>query len=148
MTLRRSGYGMLLRLAVGLSAVFVTACRSTTEPVLDPGIVAGTYVLDSVTTPRPDSPLTGTMVLTSDGQATRRVRYRDPASGAPTREYVAVGTFRLVRPDGIDFTLRADAGQSPYVWPLRGERFAALFTLSYPSAADGEVVETYRRQAP
>ena len=88
-------------------------------------------------------PASGSFVLTSDGQATRRVRYAVSQGLSP--EDVAVGTFALLPNDSIRFSLRENAGTSAYVWTVRGTRSAERFSIQYPDPGDGTVIETYSR---
>ncbi len=125
-------------LSVGLTlgALVSGACRSTSAPELTTSEVAGTYVL---TASNGRGPATGNFVLTSDGQATRRVEYS--SIGSPGQSYAIAGTFMLVRRDSISFALRETGG----VWRVGGSWTGNGFRLEYPHPADGTVVETYRR---
>ena len=126
---------------VGALALVTLGCRSSMAPGLNASLAAGTYALESVNGRGPSS---GSFILTSDGKATRRVQYS--AAGVAGPEYVAVGTFALIRGDTIAFALREDSGPAASVWRVRGAREGVRFSIRYPDPADGpDVVETYRR---
>ena len=80
------------RLALGLAGAALLACSTATAP--DRPAIDGTYVLTSVSG---RGPATGTLRLTSQGYAERRVRFTDP-DGSLSREYLARGTV-VVRAD-------------------------------------------------
>ena len=117
----------------------IVGCRDGTRPeLLLPELAAGNYMLASVSG---RGPVSGTFVLTMVGGAERRVRYATPSG-----TYEIAGTFQL-RGDSIEFALVEDAGGTPYVWHVRGARFALGFNIRYPDPADGpDIVETYRRE--
>jgi len=130
-----------LGMTLAVLALLGGGCRTTTASDLDPGLAAGTYVLEA---PAERGPSTGTFVLTRDGQVTRRVQY--PArGGAPSDERTFTGTFRLVRSDLIVFMLSENATPA---WRIDAVREGTRFTLRTPHPADGEVVEIYRRVGP
>jgi hypothetical protein len=125
--------------AVALSGV---GCRDTTRP--DSAIAAGSYRLVSVSGRGPAS---GYFILAPNGMAERRVRYAALQGGTST-EYVAVGTFQLRSTGIIEFDLREDGGHSEYVWHTEGEHTGGRFSIRYPDPADGNIEETYLRDAP
>lgn len=130
--------------ALGVLALLSAGCRAAMAPTIDPSAAAGFYVLDGAVARGPSA---GSFVLTSSGQATRRVQY-SLSDGGPG-EFTARGSFRLVRPDSIIFALRDDnSPDATRVWPVAGVRIGTRFTIRYPHAADGEAVETYRRVDP
>ena len=128
--------------AVAALALGISACRDQVAPIdTDPGLVAGTYFLESVSG---RGPFAGTFVLSGSAYAERRVQYSAPA-GALSSEYVALGTFTLRSADTLEFALREDAGRSVNVWRFRGTRTGDRFTVHFPDPADGpDIVETYR----
>jgi hypothetical protein len=130
--------------AVAALALGISACRDEAAPIeTDPGLVAGTYVLESVSG---RGPLAGTFVLTGAAHAERRVQYSTPA-GALSSEYVATGTFTLRSTDTLEFALREDDGRSVNIWRFRGNRTGDRFTVRLPDPADGpDIVEIYRRR--
>jgi hypothetical protein len=136
-TQQRARFAIVAALVVTLAG-----CESATRPTVNPGVVAGSYVLESVTG---RGPVSGTFALTADGVAERRVQYT-LYGGALSSDFVALGTF-TVRADSIEFALREDGGRSPYVWRPSGARAANGFSVVYGDPADGpSIVETYRRQ--
>ena len=126
---------------VGGLALLTLGCRTSMAPELDASLAAGTYALEAV---NGRGPISGSFVLTGDGQATRRVQYS--IADVPGPEYVAVGTFALFPDDTIVFDLREDRGRAASVWRVRGSRAGVRFSIRYPDSLDGlDVVETYRR---
>lgn len=117
------------------------ACSDPAGPPL--ASVAGTYLMTGVSGP---GPVSGSITLTSSGDAERRVRYRS-SSGVLSSDYVAIGVFQT-RTDGtIDLRLREDGGQSQYVWQPLTELRGRVLTVSSLDPADGpNIVETYERQ--
>jgi len=126
-------------LALVTVLMLATACHGEST---GPGnaLVAGTYALASVSGRGPAS---GSLTLTTTGQAERRVRFTQVA-GSP--EYVARGTY-TVRPGGvIELQLREDDGRSQYVWRPAAVLVGGAVELRYPDPADGpDIVERYER---
>ena len=139
MRVSRTSQFVVAALALGISA-----CHDESPPVeIGPGLVAGTYVLESATA---RGPVAGTFVLTGAASAERRVQYSTPG-GALSSDYVAVGTFTLRSTDTLEFALREDGGRSVNVWRFLGARTGDHFTVHFPDPADGpDIVETYRRR--
>lgn len=133
-----------VQLAVAALALGIGACRDAGPPVAtDPGLVAGTYILESASA---RGPVAGRFVLTGTASAERRVQYSTLA-GALSSEQVALGTFTLRSTDTLEFALREDNGRSVNVWRFRGARTGDRFTVHFPDPADGpDIVETYRRR--
>jgi len=130
-----SQQGVLLSLAA-----LCIACN----PAVAPRDASGVYTLRSVTgTVSPlESPVSGTIILSQNGAAERRVTYAAPAGN----EEVALGTFRVVD-SLVQFALRADSGRSPYVWHIVGTLdMTGGLRLTYPRAADGTIAELYARR--
>jgi hypothetical protein len=122
-------------------ALLTLGCRTSMAPELDASLAAGTYALEAV---KGRGPVSGSFVLTGDGQATRRVQYS--VAGVTGPQYVAVGTFALFPDDTIVFDLREDSGRAASVWHVRGTRAGVRLRIRYPDSLDGpDVVETYRR---
>ena len=123
-------------------AALYSACQGPVAPA----DVAGVYTLTSVTGAigASETPVSGTLSLTAQGAAERLVRYSVDTTGT-LREVLAVGTFRVVD-SLVQFTLRADSGQSPFVWYVTAtvESDGGL-RLTYPRAADGTIAELYER---
>jgi len=130
-----SQQGVLLSLAA-----LCIACN----PAVAPRDVSGVYALRSVSgaVGPYETPVSGTIFLSENGAAERRITYAAP----PGVEEVAVGTFRLVDSLAV-FALRADSGGSPYVWHIVGTLdMTGGFRLTYPRAADGTIAELYARR--
>jgi len=131
-------------IAVIAFAAAAAGCRDINRPQTDVAAVVGTYVLESFTGRY--APVSGTIVLTSDARAERRVRYSTAVADS-TREYVTTGTFELHSGDTIDLLLKEACGTSVCVWNVRGTRTGDRFTIRYPDPADGPpITETYHRQ--
>jgi hypothetical protein len=117
-------------------------CRDVVQPDVDPRVVAGTYVLESVSGRY--APISGGFVLTLDARAERRVRY---SALDTAQEYVIFGTFALHSSNTIDLALLEKCGTSDCLWNVHGTRTDERFTIQYPDPADGPpIIETYRRQ--
>ncbi|MDB4916461.1 MAG: hypothetical protein JWM95_4105 [Gemmatimonadetes bacterium] len=135
---------LLQRCTLAITIVAVAGCTDITGTPLDLNYVAGTYVLESVTGRY--APVVGSMVLTGDGQAQRRVRYSPPVAD-PAREYITLGRFSLPTANVIDFSLDEDCGEQICVWNIRASREGERFTIRYPDPADGpDIVEVYHRR--
>lgn len=128
--------GSMVALGVLLT---VAACGDTAGP--GAAAAAGTYALAAVSDPR--GATSGTITLSSDGEAVRRVRYS--LGGQLSDEYVSHGSF-APRADGtIALALRENNGGSPYIWRPNARLAGDSLTLTYEHPADGIVVETYVR---
>ena len=141
--------------SVVLSGVVLGACLGCGDR-LEPTPIDGTYALLSVDgcpvgTPLAQCPLArgpmaleGEMVLRPDGSVTRSVRY-ESGDGAGVQDVVATGTYSLQR-GSVELALReADVSQAS-VWRLHAVSEGTMLTVRYPHPADGEVVETFRRE--
>ena len=132
-------------LAMAVATTLGIACQNTLSPV----DVAGRYALSSTTGTigRLETPVSGSLVLTADGGAERRVSYYRDTSSAVT-EFIALGTYRVAG-STVDLALREDSGQSAVVWRVTATLESdGLLRLSYPRPADGTIVEIYQRGAP
>ena len=139
---------------VVLSGVVLASCLGCGDR-LGPAAIDGTYALVSVDgcpvgTPLAQCPLArgpmaleGEMVLL-DGSVSRRVRY-EGGDGAGAREVVATGTYSLQR-RSIELALREAGASQASVWRLHAVSAGARLTVRYPHPADGDVVETFRRE--
>lgn len=127
---------------LALAALF-GACRNS----LVPTDVGGVYALRSASggVGPSETPVSGTLTLTPEGAAERRVSYRADTTGTLI-QVVAIGTFRVVD-SVVQFALRENSGQSPYVWRVTAtlESDGAL-RWTYPRAADGTIVELYEQR--
>jgi hypothetical protein len=123
---------------------------------LEPTAIDGTYALLSVDgcpvgTPLAQCPLArgpmaleGEMVLRPDGSVTRSVRY-ESGDGAGVQDVVATGTYSLQR-GSVELALREAGVNQASVWRLHAVSEGTMLTVRYPHPADGEVVETFRRE--
>jgi hypothetical protein len=123
---------------------------------LEPAAIDGTYALISVDgcpvgTPLAPCPLArgpmaldGEMVLRPDGSVTRSVRY-ERGDGAGVQAVVATGTYSLQR-GSVELALREVGVSQASVWRLHAVSEGARLTVRYPHPADGEVVESFRRE--
>ncbi len=138
-------YSRQTRILVILAATALcVACQDTASPV----DVAGTYELSSTTGTigRLETPVGGSLVLTAEGAAERRVSYYRDSTNAVTDD-IALGTYHIVGTT-IDLALRQDSGQSAFVWRVTATiENGGLLRLSYPRPADGTIVEVYLRAA-
>jgi hypothetical protein len=132
---RRTCFALLL---VGASS----ACRSP----LAPADVAGVYDLTTVgVTGGSEAPVGGTLTLTSDGLAERRVTYRMVASGT-LMEVTAAGTYQVVD-SLVHLALRETGDSSGTLWrPTARLESGGRLRLDYPGPADGLIVEFYTRR--
>jgi hypothetical protein len=129
-------YGWLLLLCITM----VSACGG--GAILTPVLAAGIYGLEGVTG---HGYAAGSVSLSADGTAERRVRYALPGGGL-SAEDVARGTFQVGADGTVDLQLRENDGRSPYVWRPWAVLNGAVLQLRYPDPADGpDIVETYRR---
>jgi hypothetical protein len=129
---------------VVIVSAMAIGCRDVNRPQADLAGVVGVYVLESQTGRY--APVSGMVVLTSDGIAERRVRYSTAVADS-TRESILTGSFELPSDDAIELRLNENCGTSVCVWNVRGTRTGDRFTLQYPDPADGPpITETYRRE--
>ena len=125
--------------AAGLAA----GCGQATGP----SSVAGGYVLHTVNgvpVPLPDlnGQLGGTILLSADGRAERRVRYRVDVSGT-SQEAHAIGSYE-VQGVTVALALREDGSQATTPWQPAATLQGGVLTLRYPSPVDGpDIVEAY-----
>jgi hypothetical protein len=133
-------FAKVVRTAAGFAAVVIAGCATPT----DPGVaIDGTYVLESASG---RGPISGTLILTRQGYAERRVRFRQP-SGALSKEYLARGRV-TVKPDNtIELELREMDITSDLPWTPSARLIEGGIEISHPDAGDGQdIVETYRRR--
>lgn len=116
------------------------ACASPTGPT---SAIDGTYLLESASGAGPAS---GTLILTRQGYAERRVRFR-MAGGSLSREYLARGTV-TVRPDNtIDLELREMDLTATEMWNPEARLIDGGLEITHPASEDGPgIVEIYRRK--
>ena len=132
-----------LIVAVVIGLTLSTACQNNLMPVE----AAGTYMLTSTigTIGRSETPVSGSLVLTPNGSAERRVSYQLDSTGALT-ELIAIGTYR-VSDSIVHLSLREDSGQSSFTWQVAATlETGGDLRLSYPRPADGTIVELYQRR--
>jgi hypothetical protein len=108
--------------------------------------VAGVYALrsSSGTVGVLETPVGGSLTLTPEGVAERRVSYRVDSIGT-VRQFSAIGTYH-VTDSVVAFALRENAGASPYLWRVAATlEPGGMLRFSYPRAVDGTIVEVYQR---
>lgn len=122
------------------AATLLCACRGVSAP----STVAGVYALRSTsgTIGALETPLRGTLTLTPEGVAARRIVYRADTA----REFLDIGTYGVMD-SRVELALRANGGQSPYVWRVAATLAGGgTLRLTYPRAADGTIEEVYQRE--
>ena len=129
-------------LVVSTLLMAIVACSETTSAP-DRALVVGTYQLKAGD---PRGPVSGTLVLSTNGSAERRVQYA-VRTGGLSDVYAARGTFELRTEGVVSFALHENDGHSPYVWDPRGQVQGRVLELQYADALDGPpIVERYERQ--
>ena len=133
-------FARVVRTAAGIAAVVIAGCATPT----DPGVaIDGTYVLESASG---RGPITGTLILTRQGYAERRVRFRQP-NGGLSKEYLARGRVTVKPDDTIELELREMDLTSDLPWTPSTRLIDGGIEISHPDGGDGpEIVETYRRK--
>ena len=135
-----------IRSAAVLALTLVgAACSHDLGPQRSRTAVAGIYALTTVNGQElpvadPSAPTRGTIYLLPNGNAQRDITYH--YNGTDDRR-VQTGTFIVV-----DHTVALDLREqgSPYRWSVAATIDDATLTLTYPGAADGAIVERYRRR--
>lgn len=135
-----------VRRSLASTTIVLGLCGGCENSFTPPDVV-GSYVLTSTTGAfgRSETPVSGSLTLSMNGSAERRVSYQLDTAGPPT-ELVAAGSYRL-SDSTVHLSLRENNGRSSYVWEVVAtvESGGAL-RLSYPRPADGTIVETYQRR--
>lgn len=128
------------RLALGIAGATLWGCATPTGPTSE---LDGTYVLESATGRGPAS---GSLILTRQGYAERRVRFRE-ANGGLSKEYLARGSV-TVRPDStIELELREMDTISNLPWKPATRLIQGGVEIRHTDAADGpDIIEKYRRK--
>ena len=123
-----------------MAAVVIAGCATPT----DPGVaIDGTYVLESASG---RGPISGTLILTRQGYAERRVRFRQP-NGALSKEYLARGSVTVNPDNTIAMELREMDITSDLPWSPDARLIEGGIEISHPDGGDGPaIVETYRRK--
>jgi hypothetical protein len=116
------------------------ACSAPTAPTSD---IDGTYLLERASGA---GPVSGFLILTRQGYAERRVRFR-LAGGSLSKEYLARGTV-TVRPDHtIDLELREMDLTATEMWKPEARLIEGGLEITHPPSEDGPgIVEIYRRK--
>lgn len=129
-------------IALGVVCVLGIACGDLA--INDPAaIITGMYSLDTATG---TGPAWGTLVLTRQGYAERRVRFRE-ADGTLSREYLARGSVELLPDSTVALELMAIDPATNLPWTPDARLTTQGVQITYPDAIDGSpIVETYRRQ--
>jgi hypothetical protein len=129
-----------------LTAVALAALLAGCADHLAPGDVAGTYRLVTVNGAAVPLPgvnvlVSGSMTLTSQGEAERRVQYRIDTQGQ-VREFDARGTFQLQ-----GSVLRLALHEEANVWTPSALLIGTTLRLRYPDPGDGpDIVEFYEQE--
>ncbi len=128
-----------------VSLAVCALCSACQSPAAPPD-VAGVYALRSTsgTIGPHETPVLGSLTLTLEGAAERRLSYRVDTTGTLS-EVSAIGTYQATD-SLVELALRENAGASPYVWRVTAKREpGGTLRLSYPRAGDGTIVEVYQR---
>ena len=130
------------KVALGALCATLLACADMTAPA-SASDVDGTYILESASG---RGPVSGTLILTRQGYAERRVRFRD-ANGGLSKEYLARGTVTVRADKTIDLELREMDGTRSEPWKPATRLVDGKVEIRHPDPADGaDIVEAYRRQ--
>ena len=128
------------RVAVCLVAAALGGCSTTTAPAT---AISGTFVLDTASGA---GPATGTLILTAQGYAERRVRFR-LSDSTLSREYLARGIVTVGADQTAELELREMDLTSSERWKSNVRLMADGLEVEYPNPADGAaIVESYRRK--
>jgi hypothetical protein len=139
MNARRMCSSRLAAIAFATISAIVAGC---TAALSDPLGVSGTYSLVEVTGL---GPATGTLVLTRQGYAERRVRFRKPDSTL-SRENLARGTAEFQTDGTVSLTLREIDPPSEIPWTPDARLIPNGVQIMYFDLDGLAVVEMYRRQ--
>ena len=117
-----------------------------TGAIVDPQMnMSGSYSLEIVDGPVSEQGV-GTLVLTRQGYAERRVRYRN-ANGTLTMEYLSTGEAEM-HPDStiyVEFRDLTPRGERPWHPEVRLTQ-TGVELVRYGAYDGTRIVETYRRQ--
>jgi hypothetical protein len=128
------------RLALGLACATMWGCSSVTDPGTS---LNGTYVLESASA---GGPVAGTLILTRQGYAERRVRFREPGGGL-SKEYLTRGTATLDDDGTIRLVLREMSTMETLPWTPNARVIDDGIEILDRDAAEGlDLIETYRRR--
>ena len=138
---RRMSATRLTGIALGVLCVLIAGCEAAmTDPAV---LMTGTYVLDSVDG---RGPANGILILTRQGYAERRVRFRD-ADGELTREFLARGTAEFQPDSTIALILKEIDPASEEPWTPAARLIAGGVQIRYYDFIDASpIVEIWRRQ--
>jgi hypothetical protein len=133
-------FAKMVRAAAGIAAVVMAGCATPTDPGAS---IDGTYVLESVSGRGPGS---GSLILTHQGYAERRVRFRQ-ANGGLSKEYIAHGTVAVRGDNTLELELREMDMASDLLWTPGARVIDRGVEIRYPDPGDGaDIIETYRRK--
>jgi hypothetical protein len=128
--------------AIMLGVAGALACGCSIATPTDPGAaITGIYSLEGVTG---FGPASGTFVLTRQGYAERRVRYR-LSDSTMTREFLARGSAEYRADSTIALTLREIDPASDLPWEPDAKLTPEGIEISYLMLDGSTTVERYRR---
>jgi hypothetical protein len=128
------------RVAAAVIVGALAGCTSVTAPA---DSVSGTYVLASASGP---GPVSGILILTRQGYAERRVRFREP-NGALSKEYLARGTITVNADNTVELELREMGVMASDPWRPQTRLDGATIEIRHSDAGEGAtIVEVYRRK--
>ena len=128
------------RIALAVLGATLWGCSDATAPAAD---IDGIYVLESVSG---RGPAFGTLILTRQGYAERRVRFRE-SNGGLSKEYLARGSAELQSDYTIALELREIGVASDFMWTPAARLVDGTVEIRHPDPADGpEIVERYRKK--
>jgi hypothetical protein len=131
----------MARLAFGILGATLLACSTSTAP--DGPMVDGTYVLQSVSGRGPSM---GTLRLTRQGYAERRVRFQE-SDGSLSREYLARGTVVVLADSTLELELKEMDIMASEPWHPESRLVNGAVEIRHPDPDYGpDIVETYVRQ--
>jgi hypothetical protein len=134
-------FAKVVRTAAGLAAAVMMGCATPTDPTA--ADVNGTYVLESASGRGPAS---GMLILTRQGYAERRVRFREP-NGGLSKEYLARGSVTVNPDNTIALELREMDLMTDLPWTPNARLTESGIEITHPDAGDGPpIVEQYRRK--
>ena len=116
-------------------------CSTVAEPH---AAISGTYILHHVTG---NGPAEGSLVLTRQGYAERRVRYRE-ADGSLSKEYLARGTVAVGADETLELKLTDAGARGRDPWCPEARWNADAVELRADDGSGTTAVEVYRRTPP
>ena len=137
----KMSFARVVRTAAGIAAAAMMGCATPTDPTA--ADVDGTYVLESASGRGPAS---GMLILTRQGYAERRVRFRE-ANGGLSKEYLARGSVTVNADNTIALELREMDLMADQPWTPDARLIEGGIEITHPDPGDGpQIVERYRRK--